>query len=69
MIPNYTSTSQVKLTLARCAFIAATAQLKIWQSAGLWWKGPTAAITSIVLTPTGVPKFAAGTDVSLYGLG
>ena len=69
LIPNYSSSTFGKLTTSRCSFVAATAQLKAWQAAGLWWKTPTAAITKISLYPSGTANFAAGTDLSLYGLG
>jgi len=69
LIPNYVSSTE-KLTLSRSSFVAGGGgQLKIWQSAGLWWKTPRVAITKISLYPSGTANFAAGTDLSLYGLG
>jgi hypothetical protein len=69
LIPNYVSSTE-KLTLSRSSFVAGGGgQLKIWQSAGLWWKTPRVAITKISLYPSGTANFAAGTDISLYGLG
>jgi hypothetical protein len=69
LIPNYSSSTYAKLTTARSGFVAATAQLTTWQAAGLWWKTPAAAITKISLAPSAGANFAAGTDISLYGLG
>jgi len=68
LIPNYSSSTFGKLITSRSGFVAGLAQLKAWQAAGLWWKTPTAAITKITLSPAGT-NFAAGTDISLYGLG